>query len=110
VGEAFTFHRAIGKFRVTQRIYELDQQLKQGLAAMPHVTLRIPLSQDLSAGIACFEMAGMTPRAVVQKLRQRGIVGRVTPYAIQYVRLATGLLNSADEIEKTLGEIRNLRS
>lgn len=108
--EAFTFHQAIGKSRVAQRIHELNQQLKQGLAAMPHVALHTPLSQNLSAGIVCFEVAGMTPRAVVEKLRQRGIVGSVTPYATQYVRLAPGLLNSADEIEKTLGEIRNLRS
>ncbi|HEY6085288.1 MAG TPA: aminotransferase class V-fold PLP-dependent enzyme, partial [Nitrospira sp.] len=32
--EAFTFHQMIGKARVTQRIYELNQQLKQGLAGM----------------------------------------------------------------------------
>ncbi|MGQ0665869.1 MAG: aminotransferase class V-fold PLP-dependent enzyme [Nitrospiraceae bacterium] len=108
--EAFTFHQAIGKSRVTQRIHELSQQLKQGLAAMPHVTLRTPLSQELSGGIVCFEVAGMTARNVVERLRQRGIVGSVTPYATQYARLAPGLFNSTNEIEKTLAEIRNLRS
>jgi selenocysteine lyase/cysteine desulfurase len=107
--EAFKFHQAIGKSRVTQRIYELNQQLKQGLAAMPHVTLHTPMSQDLSAGIVCFEVAGMSPRQVVEKLRQRGIVGSVTPYATKYARLAPNLINSTAEIEKTLGEIRNLR-
>jgi selenocysteine lyase/cysteine desulfurase len=108
--EAFAFHQAIGKSKVTQRIYELNQQLKQGLAVMPHVTLHTPLSQDLSAGIVCFEVAGLTPRAVVDKLRQRGIVGSVTPYATKYARLAPSLLNSPVEIEKTLEEIRNLRA
>jgi isopenicillin-N epimerase len=108
--QAFTFHQAIGKSKVTQRIYELNQQMKQGLAAMPHVTLHTPMSQDLSAGIVCFEVAGMEPRAVVEKLRQRGIVGSVTPYATKYARLAPSLLNSPREIETTLGEIRNLRS
>lgn len=107
--EAFKFHQTIGKSRVTQRIYELNQQLKQGLAAMPHVTLHTPMSQDLSAGIVCFEVAGMSPRQVVEKLRQRGIVGSVTPYATKYARLAPNLINSTAEIEKTLGEIRNLR-
>ncbi|CUS32973.1 Aminotransferase class V [Candidatus Nitrospira nitrosa] len=107
--EAFTFHQAIGKSRVTQRIYELNQQLKQGLIAMPHVTLHTPMSQDLSAGIVCFEVAGMSPRQVVERLRQRGIVGSVTPYATKYARLAPNLINSTAEIEKTLGEIRNLR-
>lgn len=108
--EAFNLHQAIGKAKVTQRIYELNQQLKQGLAAMPHITLRTPISQDLSAGIVCFEVAGMTPRQVVEKLRQRKIVGSVTPYATQYARLAPSLLNSQHEIETTLGAIRQLRS
>lgn len=108
--EAFKFHQTIGKSNVTQRIYELNQQLKQGLAAMPHVTLHTPLSQDLSAGIVCFEAAGMTPHQIVKKLRQRKIVGSVTPYATQYARLAPSLLNSPQDIETTLGEIRNLRS
>ena len=108
--EAFKFHQVIGKSKVTQRIYELNQQLKQGLATMPHVTLHTPVSQDLSAGIVCFEVAGMEPRTVVERLRRRGIVGSVTPYATQYARLAPSLLNSPPEIEKTLKEIQNLRS
>lgn len=108
--EAFTFHQAIGKSKVTQRIYELNQQLKQGLAAMSHVTLHTPMSQDLSAGIVCFEVAGMAPRLVVEKLRQRNIVGSVTPYATKYVRLAPSLINSEKEIETTLEEIRKLRA
>jgi selenocysteine lyase/cysteine desulfurase len=108
--EAFTFHQTIGKSKVTQRIYELSQQLKQGLAAMPHVTLQTPASQDLSAGIVCFEVAGLAPRTVVEKLGQRGIVGSVTPYATKYVRLAPGLINSSGEIDRTLEEIRHLRS
>lgn len=108
--EAFMFHQTIGKSKVTRRIYELSQQLKQGLAAMPHVTLQTPMSQDLSAGIVCFEVAGLTPRTVVEKLSQRGIVGTVTPYATKYVRLAPSLINSPSEIDRTLAEIRHLRS
>ena len=108
--EAFLFHQAIGKSEVMQRIYELNQQLKQGLAAMPHVTLHTPMTQDLSAGIVCFEVAGLAPRQVVEKLRQRNIVGSVTPYATKYVRLAPSLINSPMEIETTLEEIRRLRS
>ncbi len=108
--EAFRFHQAIGKSKLTQRIYELNQQLKQGLAAIPHVTLHTPMSQELSAGIVCFEVAGMAPRAVVERLRHRGIVGSVTPYATKYVRLAPSLINSPKEIETTLKEIRKLQA
>jgi selenocysteine lyase/cysteine desulfurase len=75
---------------------------------MPRVILHTPMSQDLSAGIVCFEVAGITAEMVVKQLRQRGIVGSVTPYATQYARLAPSLLNSPNEIERTLGEIRNL--
>ena len=92
------------------RIHELNLQLKQGLVAIPQVTLHTPLSQELAAGIVCFEVAGMTPREVVEKLRRRGIVGSVTPYATQYVRLAPSLLNSENEIEATVREIRNLQA
>lgn len=108
--EAFLFHQAIGKSEVTQRIYELNQQLKRGLAAMPHVTLHTPMSQDLSAGITCFEVVGMSPRQVVERLRQHNIVGSVTPYATKYVRLAPCLINSPKEIETTLAEIRKLQA
>src|SRR4029078_7669374 len=107
--EAFTFHRAIGKARATQRIYELNQQLKQGLAKMPHVTLHTPMSQDLSAGIVCFEVSGMTPRQVIERLRQRNIIGSTTPYATQYARLAPSLLTLPEQIEQTLKEILSLR-
>jgi len=106
--QAFLFHQRLGKSRVTQRIYELNQQLKQGLAGMPRITLHTPMSQDLSAGIVCFEVAGMSPAQVVAELRRRSIVASVTPYATQYARVAPGLLNSSDEIETVLRNIRSL--
>ena len=108
--EAFKFHQIIGKARVTQRIYELNQQMKQGLAKMPHITLHTPMSQDLSAGIVCFDMAGMAPRQVVERLKQKKIIGSVTPYATQYARLAPSLLTSSDDIERALQEIRKLQA
>ncbi len=108
--EAFKFHQIIGKARVTQRIYELNQQMKQGLAKMPHITLHTPMSQDLSAGIVCFDVAGMAPRQVVERLKQKKIIGSVTPYATQYARLAPSLLTSSEDIEQALQEILTLRA
>ncbi|HKY70463.1 MAG TPA: aminotransferase class V-fold PLP-dependent enzyme [Nitrospira sp.] len=106
--QAFAFHQRIGKAQVTQRIYELNQQLKQGLVTMPGITLHTPMSQDLSAGIVCFEVAGRSPDQVVTALRRRGIVASVTPYATQYARVAPGLLNSPAELETVLKEIHAL--
>jgi isopenicillin-N epimerase len=74
------------------------------------VTLHTPMSQDLSAGIVCFEVAGLAPHAIVEKLRQRNIVGSVTPYATKYARLAPSLINSAAEIDTTLRAIKELRT
>jgi selenocysteine lyase/cysteine desulfurase len=66
------------------------------------------LSHDLSAGIVCFEVAGMSPDQVVTELRRKRIVASVTPYATQYARVAPGLLNSEAEIEMVLKEVRAL--
>jgi selenocysteine lyase/cysteine desulfurase len=106
--QAFLFHQGLGKSRVTRRIQELNDQLKQGLSAMRGITLHTPLSHDLSAGIVCFEVAGMSPDQVVTELRRKGIVASVTPYATQYARVAPGLLNSEAEIDTVLKEIRVL--
>ena len=106
--QAFLFHQTVGKPRVTRRIQELNDQLKQGLAGMRRIMLHTPISPDLSAGIVCFEVGGMSPDHVVNELRGRGIVASVTPYATQYVRMAPGLLNSPAEIESVLKAVQAL--
>jgi isopenicillin-N epimerase len=108
LAETFRFHEAIGRERVAARIAELNRQLKEGLAAMPHVKLLTPTDPALSAGLVCFEARGLSPRAVVARLRERGIVATTTPYATSYARLAPGLLNSPDEVEATLAAVRGL--
>lgn len=108
LNEAFKFHQAIGKARATERIYALNQQLKQGLAAMPHVTLHTPVSQDLSAGIVCFEVRGRSPQKVVEKLKEDRIIASVTPYATQYARLAPSLLNTPGEVDVVLRAIKDM--
>jgi isopenicillin-N epimerase len=108
LAQAFQFHQQIGKANVAARIHELNGQFKQALVGMPHVTLYTPLSETLSAGLICFDVAGLVPRAVVQRLRNRGIIATVTPYATPYACVAPGLLNSPEEVETALGEIRAL--
>lgn len=106
LGEAFQFHHAIGKRRIADRIHRLNDQCKEGLARLRHVTLHTPRSRELSAGIVCFEVEGWRPDKVVEHLRTRRIMASVTPYATKYVRLAPSLLTSPEEVEKTLEEIR----
>lgn len=108
LAEAFRFHEQIGKARITDRIHALNRHLKDELAAMPHITLYTPVEESLSAGLICFDVAGMTPRTVVQRLRDKRIVATTTPYTPTYARLAAGLLNSPEEVEQVLREIRAL--
>jgi selenocysteine lyase/cysteine desulfurase len=75
---------------------------------MRRITLHTPASRELSAGIVCFEVAGMPPDQIVAELRRRGIVASVTPYRTQYARMAPGVLNSPAEIETVLKEIHAL--
>lgn len=108
LGEAFQFHLELGKAQVAARIHELNRQCKTGLAAMKHVTLHTPIGDDASAGIITFEVAGMKPEEVVKRLHAKRIVASQTPYAQTYARLAPGLLNSPQEVDTVLREIRAL--
>ncbi len=108
LSEAFRFHERIGKGRVAARIHALNRRLKEGLAAMPRVTLHTPMSDDLSAGIVCFEVEGMAPDQVVDRLAARRIHGSTTPYATSYARLAPCILNTEDEVDRALRAVADL--
>ena len=110
LGAAFQFHQAVGKARVADRIHALNRHTKEGLAEMRHVTLHTPPSDELSAGLVCFTVAGMSPEQVVAHLLKRGIIASVTPYATSYARLAPSLLTSPEEVDKTLRAIGELTS
>ena len=105
---AFALHQEIGKARVAARIQEMATQLKDGLAAMTQVTVYTPRDPALSAGLVCFDVAGLSPDAVVARLLDRRIVATTTPYSPSYARLAPGLMNSPEEVETVLREVRAL--
>ena len=109
VPAAIDFHRSIGSARITERIHSLNEQVKNELAKMPHVTLYTPRSRDLSAGIVTFDIKGMTPPQVVQRLLEKDkILASTTPYRVSYARVAFGIANNEAEGEKTLRAIRAL--
>jgi len=109
LAEAFRLHGRIGKARVASRIHALNRRLKDGLASMPHVTLLTPRSEALSAGIVVFDVARLSPNAVVSALARRRIVATVTPYTPSHPRLAPGLLNTPGEVDRVLAAVRALR-
>jgi isopenicillin-N epimerase len=106
--EAFRFHESIGPARITARIHELNRQMKEGLAAMPQVQLYTPRDENLSAGMACFDVKGMKQVEVVSSLLDQKIIASTTPYRISYARLSCGIVNTPEEVEKTLGAIHRL--
>ena len=105
---AFELQQQLGRKRVAARIHELGSHVKQGLAAMKHVTLHTPMSPDLSAGIVCYEVAGMKPDEVVKRLATRGIISSASPYHVSYARVTPALFNSPADLERALAEIRAL--
>jgi len=106
--EAFRFHLDLGRRRIAERIHELNRQCREGLAKMRHVRLRMPLTDDLTAGLLCFEVQGLTTEAVVRRLLDRRIVASGSPYAPSYPRLAAGLMNTPGEIDDALRAVRAL--
>jgi len=110
LAEAFKFHQAIGKARVARRIHELNEQCKRGLKQIPRVTVHTPLSSDLSSGIVCFEVDGISPEAVVEGLQKRKVIASVTPrgYEMHLARLAPSLLTSPPDVDTSLRAIREI--
>ncbi len=106
--EAFQFHQQIGKARVADRIHTLNTQCKEGLAQMKNVKLYTPMDVSLSAGLVCFDVRGMKPAEVVQKLLQNKIIASETPYGNSFARLAPSIINNPEEVDITLREVRNM--
>jgi isopenicillin-N epimerase len=104
--EAFEFHQGIGKARIAARTHELASQLKEGLAKMTHLTLVTPRDPELSSGIVCFDVRGMSADNVVRRLRQRAIVASATPYAVRYARLTPSIRNTPEEVDRVLRELQ----
>jgi selenocysteine lyase/cysteine desulfurase len=108
--DAFDYHLTIGKADIEGRIHELATRCKKGLASMRHVTLHTPLDSKLSSGIVCFEVAGLSPDTVVERLLASGIVASSTPYQPSYARFTPALVNTPEEIDKAVLAVQKLAS
>jgi selenocysteine lyase/cysteine desulfurase len=106
--EAFRFHGRIGRARIAERIATLNARIKDGLAAMPHVTLLTPRDPALSAGINAFEVRDRTPKEVVRSLLARRVVASESPYKPTLPRLAAGIMNTPEEVDTALAAVRAL--
>ena len=107
--EAFDFHRRIGKDKVEQRTHQLNSLLKEGLQSIKHVKLHTPVSPELSSGINCFDVAGLKPAEVVERLHKQNIIGSTSPYRISYARLTPCILNTEEDVHASIRALENMK-
>jgi len=108
VPAAVELHRTIGRDRIAARIAELNAAFREGAAKIPGVTLHTPRDPELSAGISCYEVAGLSPDQVVQRLAAKRMRTTSSPYKVSYARVSAGVMNFPEEIDAVLREIRAL--
>jgi selenocysteine lyase/cysteine desulfurase len=106
--DAFGFMSQIGRDRLVARTAEQATRLKEGLAGMPRVTLKTPMSPEASAGIVCLDVAGQRPPDFVVKLRDEGVVASSTPYRTSYVRLGPSIATNPDQVDQAVEAIGKL--
>jgi len=106
---ALDFHNAIGSARITQRIHALNLQMNEELRKLPNVQIvYTPADPQLNAGMVCFDMKGLTAQKTVTALLDKKIIASTTPYAVPFARLAFGIMNTPEEVEKTARAVRSL--
>jgi len=108
LSESIAFHDDIGRPALAARIAELNSRCRDGLSGMKHVTLHTPRSADLAGPIACFEVAGLTAEEVTSRLAVKKIRTNASPYAVSYARIAVGVMNTPDEVDRALAAVRSL--
>lgn len=106
--DAFDWQSGLGRAAVTRRTRELAGQLKEGLAGIDGVDLHTPRDPELSAGIASFDVAGLSPDGVIARLRDRRIIGSVAPYATPHARLTPSIRNTPEEVDAAIAAVRDL--
>jgi selenocysteine lyase/cysteine desulfurase len=105
---AVEFHRSIGRDRIAARVRELNSAFRDGAATIPGVTLHTPRDPEVSGGLSCFEVRGLKPEEVAERLSEKRIRTNSSPYKVSYARVGAGIMNFPEEIDTTLREIRAL--
>ena len=66
------------------------------------------MARELSSGIVCFDVKGMTSEVAVEKLAARKLVATSTANTPSYTRLSPAIFNTEDEVDRALEVIRTL--
>ncbi|MDA3643111.1 aminotransferase class V-fold PLP-dependent enzyme [Saccharopolyspora indica] len=102
LAEAFDFHLARGKNTINARIAQLNAHCQARLAELPGVRVRTPAAPQLSSGMVCLDVPGLDPAEVVERMLHAGVIVGQTPYRSSAVRIAPGVLNSVQDIDRAV--------
>ena len=105
---AVDLHHAIGRDQIAARVRDLNAAFRDGAASIRGITLHTPRDPEVSGGLSCFEVAGVKPDAVAERLSAKNIRTNSSPYKVSYARVGAGIMNFPDEIDAVLREIRAL--
>jgi len=108
IKSAVDLHHSIGRDRIAARIRDLNAAFRREVKDIKGVTLHTPQDPDLSGGLSCYEIAGLAPDQIETRLAAKRIRTSTSPYKTPYARVAAGVMNTPDEIEIVLREIRTL--
>ena len=99
--EAFKLHLTLGKREVQTRIHELNTYAKNRLLEHRSIELVTPRSSDLSAGFTFFRIKDRDCDQVAAQLMQNRVVCDAVERDVgPVIRIAPGLLNSENDIER----------
>ncbi|MFT7036348.1 MAG: selenocysteine lyase/cysteine desulfurase [Cyclobacteriaceae bacterium] len=99
---AFQFQMEIGRSRIHQRTSAMSTAVKEAIGEMSHVQLITPIDTELSAGINCFRVKGLTADEVVKKFHEKGVIASASPYQDSVPRLTPCVINTEEEVVKSL--------
>jgi len=108
VTSAVGLHKDIGRDHMANRIHELNTAFREGATSIKGLTLHTPLDREVSAGLSCFEIAGLKAADVTARLRAKKIRTSDSPYKVSYARVSAGIMNSPQDIEAVLRELRTM--
>ena len=108
LSESIAFHEDIGRTALAARIRDLNQRCRDFLSGMKHVTLHTPRSNDLAGPITCFEVKGLSAEEVTTRLTAKGIRTNASPYAVSYARIAAGIMNTPEDVDRAVAAVRSL--
>jgi len=107
--EAFALHAELGRREVEAHTHALATRLKEGLAELARVRVVTPVAEELSAGLVCCELDGLSPPEAAFRLRdEHRVIASVTPYATSYLRFGPSIANDEADVDAAVEAVRSL--